>query len=306
MNLPFGKKKKSAGARGAAAPAGSKLPATARVSALSAQGLSEPEIIRSLKSEGYSPMEVDGAMKQALRTAVGAERPVAPQPQPIPRAAPPLPQMEPGPMPPTQADRRRIFAEETLPPPARPPQRALPTPPLTIDEMQRMQKTGTGLELPDNLDEPDEPLPGATPGGPGDEFKIPGIGEGQMPLPGTPPRPRQPRPEGMIGRRDFEEVAEAIVEERADIFRREVDGVSDEIKRLDAKLHLLEERFHRIETSKRSEIDEIKGSITGYKESMGEVSARMESVERAMKDSMTPMMQTLRALSEAVKDLKKK
>ncbi len=39
---------------------------------------------------------------------------------------------------------------------------------------------------------------------------------------------------------------------------------------------------------------------------MTEVIGRMESIERAMKDSLTPMMQTLRSLSDAIKMLKER
>ncbi|RLJ05577.1 MAG: hypothetical protein DRP18_02770, partial [Candidatus Aenigmatarchaeota archaeon] len=42
---------------------------TQRVIDLSSKGLSEPEIIKVLKKEGYTPVQVDAAMKEALRGA---------------------------------------------------------------------------------------------------------------------------------------------------------------------------------------------------------------------------------------------
>lgn len=298
FSLPFGKKK-GAQTKAAAAPAASRTPAIKRVSTLSAQGVSEPEIIRELRSEGYSPMEVDNAMKQALRTAVeqpapgmGAAPPQAP-PAPVPGALEPAP-----PVPPTEADRRRIFPEDNLP-----PLPGAPKPPFAMEEMERLQRTGQEAlpELPE-LGEPGGSLEGALP--PEEEPGVPAIGGGMSPLSGRRPRPMEAAALG--GRKELEELAEAIIDEKADMFRKEVDGVSDEIKKVESKIHLLEERFHRLEGKKKSEIDEIKRYITGYKESITEISSRMESVERAMKDSLTPMMQTLRALSDTVRDMKRK
>ena len=45
----------------------SKSPASERVISLSQQGYSEPEIIRSLRKEGYSPFEAETAMRTAVR-----------------------------------------------------------------------------------------------------------------------------------------------------------------------------------------------------------------------------------------------
>ena len=50
----------------------------------------------------------------------------------------------------------------------------------------------------------------------------------------------------------------------------------------------------------------MKNNITAYKDSIADIAARMEAVERAMKDSLTPMMQSLRSLSDTIKALKEK
>lgn len=63
LGLPFGKKKASPQA------AAAKLPTAQRVQQLSSQGYSDPEIIRVLRTEGYSPQDADMAMKQAVRSA---------------------------------------------------------------------------------------------------------------------------------------------------------------------------------------------------------------------------------------------
>lgn len=300
MNLGFGKKKDEA------APAGFKQPAFNRISDLSSQGFSEPEIIRQLRSEGYSPMEVDAAMKRSLReVAVGPQPgpPARQYEQPAPRPVQPQPrQYAPAPPMPPASDRRRIFPEEGL----RPVEG--PRPPFKSEDMRRMEETRVpGLpELGEpgdmDIDMPEE-AEGQEEGQDDiEDLRIPGIGE-DVPRPSPGSKPQKDRP-GM--RREMEELAESIVEEKADVFSREVDEVSDQVKRLESKLRVLEERFQKIEGEKKSEVDEIKQSITDYGESITEVSSRMESVERAMKDSLTPMMQTLRSLSDAIRDLKRK
>jgi hypothetical protein len=304
MNLPFGKKKKAQGAGGAAAPQAGRRPAVERVASLSAQGISEPEIIRALRSEGYTPMEVDGAMKQALRSAVDgpqqvpAQYPPAQPKYPAAQQAPPAaPELSAPQQPPTEADRRRIFPEEAR---SAPQARGQLKPPFTMEEMQRANRNPAALpELP-GLGPPGAPPLDEMP--PGDDFGIPGMGE-------TPPGPiRGPaqKPGRIEGKRQLEEMAEAIVEEKAELFRVEVDQVSDEIRKLEAKIEVIEERFDKLDSKKKTELDEIKTSISGYKESIMDVSARMESVEMAVKDSMAPMMQTLRSLSDAVREIKKR
>ena len=93
MKLPFLGKKEKPG----------KVPSSERVRALSAQGLSEPEIIRTLRTEGYSPSDVDKAMKEAIKTAVAPRREA---PAPARRFEEELPPMGPEPREP-----------EELPPP---------------------------------------------------------------------------------------------------------------------------------------------------------------------------------------------
>ena len=182
------------------------------------------------------------------------------------------------------------------------PERDQPMPPFSAEEMARLERRNPAAlpEIPGYNDPGGADMPIEEPDI-DDDFAIPGMGEAPPPRPRSASRQRS----HVEGKRQLEEMAEAIVEEKAELFRAEVDQVVDELKRLQAKIRVIEERFDQIDSKKRSEINEIKTSIAGYKESMSDVSARMESVERAMKDSMSPMLQTLRSLSDAVAELKK-
>jgi len=264
-----------------------------RVASFSSQGMSEPEIIRTLRSEGYSPMEVDMAMKEALRSAVrpsGAPR-IAPPPMPTRGFGPPLQEQ------PMRRERRMIFGdeEEELPRPA-PPMRE---PPFVEGGPE------SELELPR--------FPGMAPPQPPQQPRrspfappIP-AGEAEMEEEIEPIMPA-PRPaskeQRMQTRREFEEIAEGVVEERVAAMEKRVDDMADRLKEITVRMNNLQQALDRVQGERRGDIAEITDKIEGYKSGMTEVSQRMEAVERTMKDSMTPMMQSLRSLSDAVKAFK--
>jgi len=53
------------------------------------------------------------------------------------------------------------------------------------------------------------------------------------------------------------------------------------------------------------EVKGIEEKIDSYKQNMNELNGRIESMERALKDSLSPMLDSLRSLSETVRMLKK-
>ncbi len=281
LSLPFGKKK---GGDKAPPEATSRPPALSRITSLTSQGVSEPEIIKTLRSEGYSPMEVDAAMKHALRSAAYGSNSQQPRyEQPPVEQSPQFGQQPPqqfGQQPPQ--GRRQIFDEEPFQPQS------------GMDQGSEFPQEDTMPELP-SLGGMGEPLPGTAPP------------MEQPPMGGRPARPagRNSSENQGESRHELEEISEAIIEDKLDMFRKEVDSISDEIKRTEAKMETIEQRFDKLESGKRNEIQEVRTMINQYKESMSDVSARMASIERAMKDSLTPMMQTMRSLSEAIKELKK-
>ena len=90
MLNPFKKKEKRAeglpmegpigppGPAGPGPPPARKIIPTDEVRALSSRGVPEPDIIRTLRSEGYSTSEIDQAMKEALKSRVSGEFPEPP------------------------------------------------------------------------------------------------------------------------------------------------------------------------------------------------------------------------------------
>ncbi len=293
---------------------------TERVMMLSSQGLSEPEIIQILRQEGYTPIQVDNAMKEALRgMATGA--PPRMQPPRQEQSYAPAPSMEYGPQPrrppaPRPYSQPAYEEEPGFPGPPSYPQAPRPRnlePPVDFEEFKNANKDIGLPELPD-LDDKDDDLdmPSARP--PRERsFDIPAMPEEDMPedeedmampIPRIAPKARDDiRTEK---RRALEELTESVVEEKWDDFTKRIEGMNGRFQQLNDRIAALEQRIGQMQGDKKSDLMEIEGKIDGYKQSIDEIGSRMESVERAMKDSLNPMMQTLRSLSETIKSLKEK
>ncbi len=260
-----------------------------RVASLSAQGMSEPEIIRTLRSEGYSPIEVDAAMKDALRSAVRPSR-----------TAPPAPARGFGPPEPARfesrperRERRLVFGEGD--------EEQLPRPAQAREPPFMEEGPANELELPrfpGFAPPPRKPAFAPAPPLPAEKTEM----EEMEPIaPAAKPASKEQR---MQSRREFEEIAEGIVEEGMGALEKRVDDMGDRLKEITVRMNNLQQALNRVQGERRGDIAEITDKIEGYKQGMAEVSSRMEAVERTMKDSMTPMMQSLRSLSDAIKSFK--
>ena len=279
---------------------------TDRVVTLSSQGLSEPEIIQTLRQEGYTPMQVDNAMREALRGAASGTpsqpRPRQPAYAPAPEYSQPQreygppaytpPARRPAPMgmpePPQYEELSREDEDEPEFQPQRPrPQvrEGPPEPPLDFEEFKRQNKELGFPDLPERGQEPE------------DEEVRP---ISRFPVRGSRMEMRNDK------RRAIEELTEGVVEEKWSDFKRRVDDMNDKFQQLSDRITALEQRLGQAQGERKSGVQEVEDKIDSYKQTMNEVESRMESVERAMKDSLTPMMETLRSLSDTIKSLKDK
>jgi|GEM_PF-709151 len=311
--LSFGKKKQ-----------GPVMPSpTERVMTLSSQGLSEPEIIQTLREEGYTPVQVDTAMREALRgVAAGTGPGMQPARQqryspPVQREytpaarrpQPPRPYAEPQPayeFPEEEAEEEPLAGypsrtQKTQQPPSQAP---LPEPPLDFEDFKRTNKDLGFPEIP-GTELPQERMRQARmpPEQPEEEFEDE---EEERPIPRFVPRERARGEDRHEKRRMIEELTEGVVEEKWQDFRRRIDDMNSMFQQLNQRISVLEQKLGQTQGEKKSDLLEIEGKIDTYKQSIDEIQSRMESVERAMKDSLTPMMQTLRSLSETIKALKEK
>jgi hypothetical protein len=282
---------------GSGGKGGKRIPSD-RVMQLSSQGMPETQIITTLKNEGYSPGEVDAAMRQAIRGAVGG-----PSRGPGTGMEPPAPQEDPG-MPPPGPPEPRY--SQTPPPPGlsqEPPPYGRPPPGMGIppasrqdDSMGQPPSNVSSLGMP--------PLPGEPGFDPQRDLSPPGPPEAEEePIPAF--RERSSRSERAEDRRRIiEEMVEGIVDERWTQLSAELNTIRNEFSLIQGKIETLEKSLKKTESEKDTGFVDIKDKIDTYKGSIGEISSRMGAVEDAMKNTMTPMMQTMRSLTDAVKELK--
>jgi len=288
-----------------------------RVRTLSNQGLPEPDIAKTMQDEGYIDSEIDAGMKGALKSAVDPEpsreflppreRFAVERPEPrAPEGAPPELELEPRPA-------------EPMPPEAVPPR--LPEP------GEEFEEPAPSRQAPPLPPEPPEPSEGAPPmpprpepGAPKPPFSFEEFGAMQKPRePGMPEAPEPMDFEfdddeiSMLEKRrrtkdsrtrELEELTETIIEEKWDMARNDINDIRLSMDNLDSRLASVEQSIDKIESQKKTELQQIDEKIDTYKGSMSEVSGRLEAMETAMKDSLTPMMQSVRSLNETVKNIK--
>ncbi|MFH1978603.1 MAG: hypothetical protein ABIJ92_04730 [Candidatus Aenigmatarchaeota archaeon] len=296
MWAPFKKKSATPRSPGRMSSGGS---AAGRVMDLSSQGISEPEIIRTLREEGYSPEQVDSGMREALRFSVSS--PEAPRPSRF-DDRPPSFDRNPEPRDDFRRDFNRGFEEDP-----------------------DMKQDPPGIEyekhVPDTLSLP--PLPGDE----ADDFDLPpppgqrrrmsedqgmqerlpfrDLEEDQEPDPIHKLEHRKTRRQTERDRmQNLEELTESVVEEKWTDFKTENAEMRKELRHMATRLGILEKILDKIESDKKTEIEEIHDDIDTYKRSITEVGERMGSMEKALKDSMTPMMESLRSLAETIKAMK--
>ncbi|MEM5871742.1 MAG: hypothetical protein QW051_02630 [Candidatus Aenigmatarchaeota archaeon] len=273
MFNPFKRKKKTLSEPfEAGLPPGPPMPErrivpTDEVRALASRGVPEPEIINTLKREGYSPSEIDQAMKEALRSRVAGDfygPPPAPTPQPYPSSEPPV-----------------YSPREEIPPnlnyPGRGEELYIPQPPL-----EPAPRTLEYPEMPEREYYPETYQAYPQPTG------------------------RVRGPQRGIDRREIEELTEVIVEEKIRELKERFKSIDAQFQQFTRKIESINDELNRMRSEKSGEIKAIENKIDGYSRNMEEMAGRIESLEKALRDSIAPMLESLRSLSELVKSLKEK
>lgn len=144
------------------------------------------------------------------------------------------------------------------------------------------------------------PLPPTEPAGRGPvEEEI----EEEMPL--LPP-PKPPEHRERISKEEVEEIVEAILEEKWEEFEEKFGKMEAKVDEIGSKVAEMESVVNELKQIKKTDIQEIKENVNTYKDLFTEMTSRMEATEKVVKDSLAPMMETMRSLSEAVKALKKR
>lgn len=300
--LGLGKKKASGPP---APPGGGRGPPTQKVLSMSSQGFSEPEIVRGLREEGYSPIEVDRAMKDAMRSgSAGSTQGAPPMPQ-----SPPRPNMPPQPGPPQPPPAPSPGAPPGLPFPRQPdtgpgmhthqpndsfaPTKwdndddMLDSMPDDLDDIPKERKVGPDalMERMDDMSGP--PLP-------------PGPSQNREPLPfarAPLPKDKDERSRELKDRRrkEIEELTEEVAEEKMHNFMGRI-GVIDE--RLDKLENDIKSVSAQPSGGSGEELGALRKDIDTQKESIEEVNARIDSIEEVVKGSLGPMIESVRKIKK--------
>ncbi|UCD03214.1 MAG: hypothetical protein JSV63_01085 [Candidatus Aenigmatarchaeota archaeon] len=273
-----------------------------KVLSLSSQGYSEPEIIKKLREEGHTPLEIDRAMKDAMRAGAGGQ-PAQPPPQPAPPqepptpAAPPVP--EPGPPQPPAPE---------APPPAQP---LPPEPEPRFEKRDRFAPTKYDDDMLDDdfdLDKA-ERIPKERKIGP--ESFLSGAEEALPPAPGEPMREPEPLP---FARAPLPKGKDDRIREIRDRRRKEIEELTEEITEekwqdMMNRVRILEENIEKVSSEMKSsatqtaglgseDYGKLKDELANQRESVEELNARIDSLEDVVKNSLTPMLESVRKLNK--------
>jgi len=87
-------------------------------------------------------------------------------------------------------------------------------------------------------------------------------------------------------------------------FKDSVESVNYNVSSITEKLASIEEKVAKMQSLKTPGLERLDDKIRMYSESVADIHSRMETVEKAIRDGMTPMMESLKLLTESVKSLK--
>ncbi len=203
-----------------------------RIEELSSRGLSEIEIIDTLRKEGYSPDEIDKGLTEALKTGATEIRALPPKPKEEPKKLPP--------------------------PPPEPPK--LPA------------------SLPAPLELPSQSMP-----------QVPEVSVQQ---------------DYFYPEYTTEEYIDYMVKEKTEEINKKINEFMLKQKELEAKILSLHEKLSEVSQVKTSEQQLIETKIDSLKDLVEEMNARLESLEKAFKETLPALIESIRALSELTQRLK--
>jgi len=292
----FGLSKKKSESFRAPAPPEQGVP-TDRVVSLSSRGYSEPQIIKSLREEGYSPLQVDRAMKDALRTGASGPRMQQPRYQGPPARGPmPLPPA-PGPAMPRPVSVAQPSAPYDYP--QMPKEKYAPTvwdggdedmeEDIDMDDIPKERRIGpeAAMERFDDDIDQEEPPQRAGP-----------------PRPFAEPVPRA-RDEGFGSRdrrrRELEELTEEITDEKWKDMMGRVQSLEDRVERLSDSVKSSSTQGGGASSQ---EMDAVRREVESQRHAVDDTNARLDSLEEVMKGSLSPMIESVRKFSSAVKTAK--
>ena len=274
MKLPFfGKKKGEETAKGRGYVPGD------RIRELMGKGFTEIDTIDVLRREGFSPDEIDQGLEQVIKEgATGGMRPAGPQQSPADLLAAnntqsqsfqslgqTYQQFEQGPTPTFPPRQEQSTAPAAAPQP-KPHERKEPEFKLpTIEEL-----SGKAKEKTQQLAVPETSLP--------DEY-----------YQGYP----------------TEEYIDYVVQEHMGEIMHRVNGFSVRQAELEKRIIEMNERLKDVAKVRSGEQQQIINKIDGFTETVNDVNMRTANLEKAFKETLPALIESVRALSDLVQRMKR-
>jgi chromosome segregation ATPase len=104
---------------------------------------------------------------------------------------------------------------------------------------------------------------------------------------------------------EMEEIAEQLVEDKWKAVEVRLKSVEAKFDGFEKRMAEFEGRLGGVRADVEKKVSESEDVIENYKSDVSEITAKIGSMETVMKDTLGPMMETMRSLSETVKVLKK-
>ncbi|UCC91634.1 MAG: hypothetical protein JSV39_05005 [Candidatus Aenigmatarchaeota archaeon] len=199
--------------------------------------------------------------------------------------------------------RSRVSGETGPPPPAY-GGRTLGGPPEDLHAREEIPR-GLGYPSSEALEGPELPPPPTEVQPRGMEFPEGPTGEDFLKPPPGRAMPGR-RPSKRIDKREIEELAEVIVEEKLRGMNERFKTIDTQFQQINRKMDTLSGEINMIRSEKSGEVKGIEDKMESYFKSIDGLNGRIESMEKALKDSLAPMLESLRSLSDVVKSLKEK
>lgn len=243
---------------------------TDRSKELMGKGFSELDTIDVLRREGFSPNEIDKALTQVVKEGVVGDSGRVGNPM---ATEPAGPIVQPSTVPQDFDQAYQSFRQQKSTP--------------TFSPRKETPKE----EEPERREEL--------------ELKLPTIEELQPVGGGIPAMPETALPEEYYQGYPTEEYIDYVVQERTQDVIERLNEFSYRNKDLENKLKDMNERVRELSKVRINEQQQVLNSIDGLGESINDVNIRMASLEKAFKETLPALIESVRALTDLVYRLKR-
>lgn len=121
-----------------------------------------------------------------------------------------------------------------------------------------------------------------------------------------PEMPETPLPEEYYAETyPTEEYIEYVVKEKIGETKKSVDEISLKAKELEKRMENLHEQINVLIQTRSSEQNQILNRIDSFKEAMADIEIRLGGMEKAFKETLPALIESVRALSDLVQRLKR-